>query len=177
MHDCWHTISSLCHISMACSYILHACMLVSCYHFAMVASCCNSACRSMLAISPHLLCCRTSQMPSTLQASLTASCGRATHTKIFASGDLRPCPGRAEHRGCLWDLRWCSSLWLPSHSTRNTTMSTLDTDCERLAMAKHECHGVGDWLDSMCEVKAHMAPVATSAETRACNETCMISSW
>jgi len=120
--------------------------------------------------------CRTSQMPSTLQASLTASCGLATHTRMFASGDSRPCPGRAEHKGYLWDLEWCSSLWLPSRSTHNTIMSTLDTGCERLAMTKHEWHGVGDWLDSLCEVKARMAAAATSAETRACNETRMISS-
>ena len=101
------------------------------------------------AIGTPFVCCRTSQTPSTLQASLTASCGLATHTRIFASGDSRLSPGRTEHRGCSWDLGWSSFLWLPSHSTHNTTMSTLDTGCERLAMAKNEWHGVGDWLDNL----------------------------
>ena len=139
-------------------------MLVSYDDVAVVVSCCNCACRSIHAGNNHVFCCRTSQtvdsccnvsacmpsvthllhcrtsqMPSTLQASLTASCGLATHTRIFASGDSRPRPGRAEHRGCSWDLEWSSSLWLPSHSTHNTTMSIPDTGCERLAMAKHEC--------------------------------------
>ncbi len=100
-------------------------------HAATVSACIRSV--------THLFCCRTSQTPSTLQASLTASCGLATRTRMFASGDLRPCPGRAEHRGCSWDLEWSSSLWLPSHSTHNTIMSIPDTGCERLAMAKHEC--------------------------------------
>ncbi len=153
---------------MACSNVLsRSCMLVSYDDSQWWTHAATVPAEACMPSVTHLLCCRTSQMPSTLQASLTASCGLATHTKMFASGDLRPCPGRAEHKGCLWDLRWYSFLWLPLHSTHNTIMSTLDTGCERLAMAKHECHGIGNWRDSLCEATAYMAPVATSAETRA----------
>ena len=53
-------------------------------------------------------------------------------------------------------------------------MSTLDTGCERLAMAKNEWHGIGDWLDSLCEATAYMAAAATYAETKACNESRII---
>jgi len=168
----WHA-QCIVQVLHAC---MHACMLMSyddVQWWTHAATVPTEAC--MPAVT-HLLCCRTSQMPSTLQASLTASCGLATHIRIFASGVLGPCPGKTEHKGCSWDLGWSSFLWLPLHSIRNTTMSPLDTGCERLAMAKHECHGIGNWLDSLCEVTAYMAAAATSAETRACNETRMISS-